>query len=375
MADGPSATGPVRVARGARGAVVAPHHLATAAGLSVLAAGGHAVDAAIATNAVLGVVMPNGCGIGGDAFWLVWDEAASEQVGLNGSGRAARGASARGDARPRPGPDPDARSAGDHRPGRGPLLGPGARALGPPVPRRGAGAGHRARGGRVPGVGRPRRPGSTAPSAALGREPWSEGFRRVWQPNGRTPRPGERVRLEALARTLRTLATEGFDAYYDGDLGERIARGLAAAGSPIDRDDLREQGAEWTTPIATALPRRPGDDPPAEQQRPRRARDPGDPRPLRPAGGCPVRRPRLVRPGLGPPPARGGQARLRGPRRAPRRPGLRRGPRGPAAGRRPRRGARRAHRPRDAPTSPRPPRGCSSAGRSISPWSTATATR
>ena len=64
------------MARGARGAVVAPHHLATAAGLSVLAAGGHAVDAAIATNAVLGVVMPNGCGIGGDAFWLVWDEAA-----------------------------------------------------------------------------------------------------------------------------------------------------------------------------------------------------------------------------------------------------------------------------------------------------------
>ncbi len=250
MADGPSATGPVRVARGARGAVVAPHHLATAAGLGVLAAGGHAVDAAIATNAVLGVVMPNGCGIGGDAFWLVWDEAASEQVGLNGSGRAARGVSLEA-----------MRGLGlDRIPMRGPLAitVPGAvRSWGRAHARWGrlsrdavlapaiehAAAGFPAWDGLVSGIDRT--------SAALGREPWSEGFRRVWQPNGRTPRAGDRVRLEALARTLGTLAADGFDAYYDGDLGERIVRGLSTAGSSIDRDDLREQGAEWTTPIAT----------------------------------------------------------------------------------------------------------------------------
>ena len=79
---------PATLARGLRGAVVAPHHLATAAGLTVLAAGGSAVDAAIATNAALAVVMPSGCGIGGDAFWLIWEAAAARQVALNGSGRA-----------------------------------------------------------------------------------------------------------------------------------------------------------------------------------------------------------------------------------------------------------------------------------------------
>src|SRR5215470_4747331 len=80
---------PVPVARGTHGAVVAPHHLASAAGLAILRAGGTAVDAAIATNAVLGIVAPQSCGIGGDAFWLIWDAASGTQLALNGSGRAA----------------------------------------------------------------------------------------------------------------------------------------------------------------------------------------------------------------------------------------------------------------------------------------------
>src|SRR2546426_8236406 len=85
-ADRPLA--PMPIARGRHGAVVAPHHLATAAGLHILRQGGSAVDAAIATNAALAVVMPQGCGLGGDAFWLIWDASARRQVALNGSGRA-----------------------------------------------------------------------------------------------------------------------------------------------------------------------------------------------------------------------------------------------------------------------------------------------
>ena len=67
-------------------------------------------------------------------------------------------------------------------------------------------------------------------------------------PLGR-PRPGERVRLPALAASLDTMARDGFDAFYDGDIGERQARALGAAGSPITVDDLRAHTSTWGDPI------------------------------------------------------------------------------------------------------------------------------
>ena len=63
-------------------------------------------------------------------------------------------------------------------------------------------------------------------------------------------RPGERVRLPALAATLATIADEGFDAFYDGDLGVRQARGLATAGSVIDAADLAGHSSTWREPIS-----------------------------------------------------------------------------------------------------------------------------
>jgi gamma-glutamyltranspeptidase/glutathione hydrolase len=216
----------------------------------VLAAGGHAVDAAIATNAVLAVVMPTGCGIGGDAFWLVWDEAAGEQVGLNGSGRSPAGASA----------EALRRDGLERIPLRGPLgiTVPGAvrswadahrrwgrlsrdAVLGPAIEL--AEAGFPAWNGLVGAIERT--------DASIGTASWCDGFRSVWRPQGRAPRPGEPVRLPALAGTLHTLAVDGFDACYDGDLGERLARALADAGAPFTADDLRDHRSEWTSPIAT----------------------------------------------------------------------------------------------------------------------------
>ncbi|HYH94107.1 MAG TPA: gamma-glutamyltransferase family protein [Candidatus Saccharimonadales bacterium] len=240
---------PVPLVRGRHGAVVAPHHLATAAGLHMLRLGGSAVDAAIATNAVLGVVMPSGCGIGGDAFWLIWDEAAGRQTALNGSGRAPAAADpvalrARGLRElPRRGPlsitVPGAvRSWGDAHARHGRLardvvLGPAIDLARGGFPAWedliGAVEGTSGRLAEVPGV--------------------AEGFHAVYRPHGRPWRPGEVVRLPALASTLEHIATDGFDAFYDGELGEQQAAGLAAVGSAITAADLRDHRSTWTEPI------------------------------------------------------------------------------------------------------------------------------
>ncbi len=241
---------PAPLVRGSRGAVVAPHHLATGAGLRVLARGGSAIDAAIATNAVLAVVQPSGCGIGGDAFWLVWDPAERRLVGLNGSGRAPAGA------------DPGAlRARGLERlPRRGALsvIVPGAvRSWGDAHARWGrssrdellADAIELAAGGfpALPGFASAVEATTAAVDAALGP---GNGFREVFRPpRGRPWRIGERVRLPALAATLGRLADEGFDTFYDGDLGERQAAALAAAGGPFTASDFRDHRSTWTEPI------------------------------------------------------------------------------------------------------------------------------
>jgi gamma-glutamyltranspeptidase/glutathione hydrolase len=252
MSDGgPGAVVHVPLARGRHGAVVAPHHLATAAGLSILRAGGHAVDAAIATNAVLATVIPSACGLGGDAFWLIWDAATRRQLALNGSGRA-----------------PAAADAAALR-ARGlvtiPLRGP----LSVTVP-----GAVRSWGDAHARFGRLTRDQVLAPAIELARAgfPAWDGFISAvegtiplvlealgpaapfaghYRPDGRAWRPGELVRLPALAATLERLATEGFDAFYDGDLAERQARFLADAGGAHTAADFRDHASTWTEPIST----------------------------------------------------------------------------------------------------------------------------
>jgi gamma-glutamyltranspeptidase/glutathione hydrolase len=242
---------PQPLVRGGHGAVVAPHHLATAAGLAILRAGGHAVDAAIATNAVLGVVLPSACGIGGDAFWLIWDEASGGQTALNGSGRAPAAAD----------PGRMVNQGLETLPMRGPLT------ITVPGAVRSWGDAH-ARHGRLsraevlePAIrfatdGFPAYEGFisavevTLPAVLEALGP-NSGFERVYRPNGRPWRLGEPVRLPALAATLRRLADEGFDAFYEGELAARQAAGLGAVGSAITADDLRDHRSTWTDPIET----------------------------------------------------------------------------------------------------------------------------
>ncbi|GIW20878.1 MAG: gamma-glutamyltranspeptidase [Chloroflexota bacterium] len=240
---------PAFLARGARGAVVAPHHLAAEAGLGVLRAGGSAVDAAVATNAALAVVAPNACGLGGDAFWLIWDEANRTLLALNGSGRAPAGL------------EPAAlRAQGlDRLPLRGPLT-----ITVPGAVRSWADA--HARFGRLslpsildPAIelaadGFPAWDGFIASVEATaellpraGVDP--TGWAAVFRPAGRPWRAGERVRLPALATTIGHLATVGLDDFYLGELAERQVAALAAAGSPIRLDDFRNHTSTWSSPI------------------------------------------------------------------------------------------------------------------------------
>ncbi len=235
---------PAPLVRGANGAVASPHHLASQAGTTMLRAGGNAVDAAVATNAALAVVTGYMCGLGGDAFWIIWDPKKSRAAALNGSGRSALGASIQA-----------AGAAGlEEMPVRGPwtVTVPGAI--------RSWGDAH-ARYGRLawPELLAPAIElangfaASTSWSSAVeggGRVFGASGdWARVYRPHGRAWRPGERVALPALEATLRVLAEEGPAAAYSGRLAERAAAYLEGAGSPLRAADFAENQSDWGLPV------------------------------------------------------------------------------------------------------------------------------
>ncbi|MEO7117755.1 MAG: gamma-glutamyltransferase family protein [Candidatus Limnocylindrales bacterium] len=228
------------------GAVASPHQLATDAGASILRAGGSAVDAAIATNAALAVVASYMCGLGGDAFWLIWSADTGRVEALNGSGRAASGATIEA-----------ARAAGlDEMPVRGPwtITVPGAI--------RSWGDAH-ARHGRLPWaelIG----PAIGLASGFPASENWvatiehaatvygADGdWARSFRPEGRAWRTGETVRLSALESTLRALVAEGPDVAYTGALAARAATYLEASGSPLRAQDFALSQSDWVEPIST----------------------------------------------------------------------------------------------------------------------------
>ena len=197
--------------------IATSHPLATAAGLEAFAAGGNAVDAALAAATVLPVAEPTDNGLGGDAFALVWHD--RTLYGLNGSGRAP---SAVDEIRvdetgPRSVTVPGAVRAWSDLAERFGRLGLD-RALGR--------AAERARRG-------------VACSARIAHK-WA------LEPNApfASPRVGERFVIPGLADTLERIAADGPDALYRGPVAEAIS-----SVSWLEAGDLAAHRSEWVEPL------------------------------------------------------------------------------------------------------------------------------
>ncbi|MBN9024279.1 MAG: gamma-glutamyltransferase family protein [Rhizobiales bacterium] len=211
--------------------------LAAQAGLAMLAKGGNAVDAALAAAMTLTVVEPTGCGLGSDAFAILWD--GKELHGLNASGRA-------------PAAWTPARFAGSGAmPARGwdSVTVPGAvsgwialwRRFGSlPLATLAAPAIRYARDGFPvsPIIARLWQMGGRL----LGEQP---GFADAFLPEGRAPKAGERFRNPALAATLEAIVETEGESFYRGAIAEKIAADAARHGAVLSLDDLGSHEADW----------------------------------------------------------------------------------------------------------------------------------
>ena len=257
--------------RGLRGAVAGGHPLAAAAGARMLAAGGTAVDAAVAAGMALCVLLPDACGLGGDALALL-HTGDGEEVAFNGSGASPAGmpegprpagggaATARGAAGGNDGAatvpgaaggnDGAAAVPGAAGGGGGVVTAPGAVA---------ALADLHARGGRLDWA---QVLGPAIDLAGHGM-PFTEDLRDAiarnrarldsagspWPELDRDGTPGVPVRQRALAGVLSDIAADGPRAFYDGELAEAVARAVRRAGGWLTADDLRDHHTVIAPPV------------------------------------------------------------------------------------------------------------------------------
>ncbi len=233
----------------ARNVVSTSHPLAAQAGLRMLQQGGNAVDAAIATAAMMTIVEPCSNGLGSDAFCILWD--GQQLLGLNASGCAPaawtpqyfaqrHGADAR--TPPKRGWDsvtvPGAVSAWmalHARCGRLPF----ADLLAPAIATA-------ERGYAVPVIVQQK----WANAAALPELSTQPGFAQAFMPHGRAPAVGERFAFPDAARTLRLIAQTGGEAFYRGEVAEAIAAHARAHGGAMTAADLAAYQPEWVQPLA-----------------------------------------------------------------------------------------------------------------------------
>ncbi len=230
------------------GIVAAESPLAAQAGATILARGGNAVDAAVATNAVMGVVEPMMNGIGGDLFAIVYEAKTGKLYGLNASGWAPAKLSieflkAKGISGEIPERGIQAVTVPGAVDGWSQLLSKlgtkkFAEVLAPAI--------HYARDG--------------FPVPELDAAYWSDAEKLLKaDPNasatylidGRAPKLGEVFRNPDLAKSLERIAAGGRDAFYKGEIAERIVTTSSRLGGTMSAADLAEYSSEWVEPIST----------------------------------------------------------------------------------------------------------------------------
>ncbi len=236
---------------GQNGMVATSQPLATQIGLQVLQDGGNAIDAAIAANAALGLMEPTGSGIGGDLFAIVWSAEDRKLYGLNASGRAPLGMSYE-----------DLKKELEKReresiPAYGvlPISVPGA----------------------VDGwfelhnkLGKTPMKELLAPSIQYAEEgfPVSELIAFYWQIgarihsdrpgafkeemaiDGRGPEKGEIMKRPELADTYRLLAEKGRDAFYEGEIADKIDAFMRENGGYLRKKDFEQHTSTWVDPVS-----------------------------------------------------------------------------------------------------------------------------
>lgn len=227
------------------GMVCASQPLAALAGVDVLKAGGNCIDAAICTNAMLGLTEPGSNGIGGDLFAIVWIEKDKKLYGLNASGRAPydwnlAAAESRGlKAIPRESPlswsVPGCVSGWsmlNERFGKSSL----AKCL--------EAAMHYARDGF---------PVSPIISGQFNFDPQDfPTMARVYHPDGRRPRYGDIFKNPLLGNSYAAIATGGAQAFYEGDIAQQIVSKSKELGGKMSLRDLRDHQANWVDPVSSS---------------------------------------------------------------------------------------------------------------------------
>jgi gamma-glutamyltranspeptidase/glutathione hydrolase len=232
-----------------RGMVAAGHPLASAAGVRVLTGGGNAVDAAVATAAVLGVVQPMMSGLGGDTFMLVYRPAEGKVHALNSSGIAPYAATL----------EEFRRRGYTKMPLRGMLAVavPGAvEAMATAVERWGSG---RFTLGQLldPAIDYAEQGFPVAPKVASWIRQVADviaefpSTARAFMPQGNLPRAGDVLVLRDLARSLRAVAAGGREVFYRGELARQLTAYCQAHGGLLTMREFSEQRCDVYEPLST----------------------------------------------------------------------------------------------------------------------------